>query len=146
MKCRIRQPVLFAAGLHIRVHSQIPFKQLQRFAEFRRRRAHPCFLMLLEEIHQAQFGGCPDRGSQAFTNQLAAHLDSAIVIAAVDVLQLVRHFGKRTPFSIRGNVFFPFAAVLRNVPYGFHNSKSTGYNYGIQRQQCRNRSCVRALK
>jgi hypothetical protein len=78
----------------------------------------------------------------AFTNQLAAHLDSAIVIAAVDVLQQVRHFGKGTPFSIRGNVFFPFAAVLRNVPYGFHNSKSTGYNGGIQRKKCRNSSYI----
>ena len=89
------------------------------------------------KIRQSKLGGCPNRSSQALTNRLAVNFDSAIVIAVADVLQQVRHFWKRAPFSIIGKVLFPFPTGLWNVRSGFHSSKVSGYKGGIQRKNSR---------
>ena len=69
-----------AARLHGRIGRKCFRKQLHRLAEFWRRNPLAFFLVLLEKIRQPQFGGCPNPRLQALANQLAANLDSAIVI------------------------------------------------------------------
>ena len=68
--------------------------------------------MLLQKIGQPQLGCCPNVGFETFANDLAADFNSAIVIAVADVLQQVRHLGKRAPLAVFGQVLFSFLERL----------------------------------
>ena len=94
------------------------------------------FLMLFEKIGQPQLGRCPNIGSEAFANDLAAGFNSAIVIAVADVLQQVRHLRERASLAVFGQVLCSFsvrfalsvqrlahARILRDTKTG-HKEKS----------------------
>jgi hypothetical protein len=56
--------------------------------------------MIFQKVGQPQLCGGPNIRFQALTNDLAADLYSAIIIAVADVLQQMRHFRERAPFAI----------------------------------------------
>ncbi|MGD0261162.1 MAG: hypothetical protein ABSD29_15230 [Verrucomicrobiota bacterium] len=88
-------------------------------------------LLSLEKTRQSQLGRCPDCGFKALPYHLAADFNSAIVISVADVLQQVRHLGKRAPLAITGQVLFPFAGVRLSIRLRMHEQKlldtKTGY-------------------
>ena len=78
------------------------------------------------EIRQPHRGGCPNRSFPTLTNRLAANFHSAIVIAVADVLQRVRHFWKRAPFSILGKASLPISGLSAECPVRRPQFKSSG--------------------
>jgi hypothetical protein len=97
------------------------------------------FLMLLQKIDQPQLGCYPTVGFETFTNGLATDLNSAIVTPVADVLQQVRHLGKRAPLAVLGQVLFSYlerlalrvqclmhARILRDTKTGYKVRKAVG--------------------
>ena len=50
-------------------------------------------------------------GIKTFANVLAVYVDWGIVVAVADVLQQMRHLGKRAPLAVFGQVFLPFSGL-----------------------------------
>lgn len=126
------EPVSLALRLDRRIALKVPFEEVHRLSEYRRREMAAGFLMVFQEIGQPQLGCCPNVGFETFANDLADDFNSAIVIAVADVLQQVRHLWKRAPLAIFGQVLFSFlerfalrvqclirARILRDTKTGY---------------------------
>src|ERR1035437_1662050 len=57
----------------------------------------------------------PNARLETFTNDLAVYSYSCIVSAVADVLQQVRHLGKRAPLATFGRVFLPFPGLCLSL-------------------------------
>jgi hypothetical protein len=101
--------VSFALGLDGGVMLKLPLEQFHRLLEFWRVNLVPVLPMLLQEIIQPQLRGGPHGSLQTPTNGLAVNFDFAKIVPADNVLQQMRHFGKRAPFAVGGQVFGTFA-------------------------------------
>jgi len=58
-----------------------------------------------------------------FPNKLAAHFYSAIVISVADVLEQMRHFWKRAPLAIFGQVFLTIPRAVFSFRHTLHGQK-----------------------
>ena len=69
---------------------------------------------------------------QVLSNHLAVDFNSAIVIAVADVLQQMRHFGKRALLSVTGEVLFLCLGLRSGIRLTVCDQKLGDTNTGYQ--------------
>ena len=110
------EAIFFTRLLKRSVMFKLRLEPFHRFTEFRRGNLVPVFPMFLEEIIQFQLPGRADRGLQALPDHFSVNFNFPKVIPADNVLEQMRHFRKRAPLAIAGQVFLAFPGTRLFIP------------------------------
>jgi len=71
---------------------------------------------------------------ETFTNDLASHFYSAIIIYVVNALKGIKPFWKRTPWAIKRQVFFLFLYLGKSGDFGFTKQSQWDTRAGFKRK------------
>ena len=86
----------------------IPFEKLCGVTEFGCRRLVTVLAVHFEKIRRFQLGVRPNGCLQALPDRPAVNFDFAKVVPAANVLEQARHFWKRAPFAVIGQMILSF--------------------------------------